>query len=69
VTKLQASYNTIKVLQSKVDEEKPKDAFKPAGPIFDCSGCLQKSITHLGGPCNLCKYRDMAGASSAKFND
>jgi hypothetical protein len=40
ITKLSATYNTIKVLKNKVDEEKPKEVFKPAGQLFDCSGCL-----------------------------
>ena len=49
--------------------EKPKEAFKPAGALFDCSGCLEKSGKHLGGPCNLCRYKEMASKSSEKFND
>jgi hypothetical protein len=30
---------------------------------------MEKSGKHLGGPCNLCRYKEMAGKSSAKFND
>jgi hypothetical protein len=56
-------------LKAKVDEEKPREVFKPAGTLYHCTGCLQKSSMHLGGPCNLCKYKDMAGVSSEKFND
>lgn len=69
ITKLSASYNTIRVLNSKVDQEKPREVFKPAGALFDCFGCLQKSGQRLGGPCNLCRYKEMAGKSSEKFND
>ncbi len=63
ITKLSASRHTIKALREKVDKEKPKDVFKPSGKLFDCVGCFQK------GPCNLCRYKEMADKSSAKFND
>ena len=43
--------------------------FKPAGALFDCVGCSQKSGKHIGGPCNLCRYKEMADEESKKFTD
>jgi len=43
--------------------------FKPSGQLFDCSGCNSKSSKHIGGPCNLCRYKEMADSASAKFVD
>ena len=56
-------------MRSKVDFDKPREAFKPSGPLFDCSGCNSKSSKHIGGPCNLCRYKEMANKSSEKFVD
>ena len=56
LTKHSASFETIKNLRAKLDTEKPKDVFKPAGALFDCRGCNSKSSKHIGGPCNLCRY-------------
>ena len=67
VTKLSSSYQTIKNMRSKVDFDKPREAFKPSGPLFDCSGCNSKSSKHIGGPCNLCRYKEMANKSSEKY--
>ena len=53
----------------RIDEEKPKEVFKPAGALFNCVGCNNKSGKHLGGPCNLCRYKEMAEEESKKFND
>jgi len=69
VTKLSSSYQSIKNISSRMDEEKPKQVFKPAGPLFDCVGCNNKSGKHMGGPCNLCRYREMAEEESKKFTD
>ena len=69
VTKLASSYQTIKSIKAKIDEEKPKQIFKPAGQLFNCVGCNNKSGKHLGGPCNLCRYKEMADEESKKFND
>lgn len=52
-----------------MDEEKPRQVFKPAGRLFDCVGCNSKSGKHMGGPCNLCRYKEMADESSKKFID
>jgi hypothetical protein len=69
ITKLSASHNTIKNLKGQIDSAKPKEVFKPSGPLQDCSGCNSKSSKHIGGPCNLCRYKEMAKNSSAKFSD
>lgn len=52
-----------------MDEEKPKQIFRPTGGLFNCIGCNNKSGKHLGGPCNLCRYKEMAEESTNKFND
>lgn len=69
ITKFQASVQTIKNIRSKIDEEKPKEVFKPTGTLFDCVGCNNKSGKHIGGPCNLCRYKEMAETSTLKFTD
>lgn len=69
ITKLSASHQTIKNLRDSIDTMKPKEVFKPSGALFECSGCNSKSSKHIGGPCNLCRYKEMAQNSSAKFND
>ena len=69
ITKLSATHNTIKNLKSQIDSAKPKEVFKPSGPLHECSGCNSKSSKHIGGPCNLCRYKEMANISSAKFSD
>jgi hypothetical protein len=68
VTKISANIQRIKTLEQKMVEEKPK-VFKPSGGLFDCAGCSQKSGKHIGGPCNLCRYKEMAGEMTKKFND
>ena len=69
VTKLAASKETIKNLKGKIDTEKPREVFKPSGPLTDCSGCNSKSSKHIGGPCNLCRYKEQAGNEARKFVD
>lgn len=69
ITKLSATHNTIKNLKGQIDSAKPKEVFKPSGPLHECSGCNSKSSKHIGGPCNLCRYKEMANLSSAKFSD
>lgn len=69
ITKFNSMSNTIKQLRDKVDAEKPKEVFRPSGALFDCVGCNSKSSKHIGGPCNLCRYKEMAATSSAKFVD
>ena len=69
ITKLSSSTQQIKSIQQKIGEEKPREVFKPSGGLFDCSGCGAKSGKHLGGPCNLCRYREMAETSTRKFGD
>jgi len=69
VSKLAASYSTIKSITQKIDEEKSRAPFKPTGGLFDCVGCNSRSGQHMGGPCNLCRYKEMADESSKKFND
>jgi len=67
LTKLNSSKTMIQKLKEKIDREKPQHPFKPAGALYDCSGCSNKSTKHLGGPCNLCRYNEMASATAAKF--
>jgi hypothetical protein len=69
LTKLSSANQTIKKLREKIDNEKPKEAFKPSGTLYDCVGCNSKSSKHIGGPCNLCRYKEMANISSAQFVD
>lgn len=69
ITKLSSSYQTIKTITAKIDEEKSRAPFKPAGGLFDCVGCNNKSGKHMGGPCNLCRYKEMADEESKKYTD
>lgn len=69
ITKLSSTHQTIKNLRDSIDTQKPKEVFKPSGALFECVGCNSKSSKHIGGPCNLCRYKEMAQNSSAKFTD
>ena len=53
-TKLASSQHTIRALQQKQIEEKPKAVFKPSGGLFNCKGCFNL------GQCNMCRYKKMA---------
>jgi len=39
VTKISANVQRIKNLEQKLVNEKPREAFKPTGTLFDCIGC------------------------------
>ena len=69
LTKLKAMKQTINTLRGRMDSEKPREVFKPSGALFDCVGCNSKSSKHIGGPCNLCRYREMANNESSKYVD
>jgi len=69
ITKLKSSAQTIKTITQKMDEEKSRLPFKPAGSLFDCVGCNGHSGKHMGGPCNLCRYKEMADQESLKYTD
>jgi hypothetical protein len=69
MTKLSANTQRIKKLEQKMIDNKPKEVFKPSGTLFDCIGCNQKSGKHIGGPCNLCRYKEMADNESKKYTD
>jgi hypothetical protein len=56
-------------LKSQLDTERPREVFKPSGGLFDCIGCNSKSGKHIGGPCNLCRYKEMAKTQCDKFVD
>lgn len=60
LTQLSASGQMIKSLELQKSNVKPKEVFKPTGTLFDCKGCANKSGQHMGGPCNLCRYKEMA---------
>ena len=68
-SKLSAGFQTIKHIKGQIDTAKPKEVFKPAGGLFECVGCNSKSGKHIGGPCNLCRYKEMAKTQTDKFND
>ena len=67
-TSFSANRQRIKSLEKSIVSEDPK-VFKPAGGLFDCIGCNQKSGKHIGGPCNLCRYKEMAEQENKKFAD
>jgi hypothetical protein len=70
LTKLSANRHIIKSLENKMVENKPREIFKPTGGLFNCkSGCGEKSGKHIGGPCNLCKYKEMAAKESSRLGE
>jgi hypothetical protein len=66
-SKINANENQIKMLTSKIDEDKPGSVWKHSGPMYDCKGCAASSGMRIGGPCNTCKYKADNRENEKKF--